>query len=104
MERRERWLEELIEATQFMLWGSLQQVYRRCGRPGCHCASGEKHGPAFYLSRSEEGRSRMIYVPDPLRADVERGVEAYRRYRELGKHFAAANERVLGLGKKRGRR
>ncbi len=104
MERRERWLEELIEATQFMLWGSLQQVYRRCGRPNCHCATGEKHGPAFYLSRSEAGRSRMIYVPDPWRADVERGVAAYRRYRELGKHLAAANERGLGLGRKRGRR
>lgn len=104
MGRREDWLAELVEAAEHMLWGSLQEVYRRCGRPGCHCATGEKHGPAFYLSRSEQGRSRLIYVPDALHDDVERGVEAYRRYRELGKRLAEANERALGLGKKRGRR
>ena len=103
MTRRERWLEELVKITQRMLWGSLASVYRRCGHPSCHCATGEKHGPVFYLSRREEGRTRMVYVPTELRDEAETGVEAFRRYRELGIALAEANGRALGLGRKRRR-
>jgi hypothetical protein len=97
-------IEEIVAATAKMLWGSLGAVYRRCGRKGCHCATGEKHGPVFYLTRSEAGRTRNIYVPPELREEVEAGVAAYRRYRELGQEIAETNARRLGLGKKRGRR
>jgi hypothetical protein len=36
-----------------------------------------------------------------LREEVEAGVAAYRRYRELGREIAEANARRVGLGKKR---
>lgn len=94
-------IEEIITASEKMLWGSLGAVYRRCGSKGCHCATGDKHGPVFYLTRNENGRTRNIYVPPELRAEVEAGVAAYRRYRELGQEIAEANARRLGLGKKR---
>jgi len=104
MAGRER-LEEIMAATTKMLWGSLGAVYRRCGRKGCHCATGEKHGPVFYLTRSEAGHTRNIYVPSELREEVAAGVAAYRRYRELGQEIAESNARRLGLGKKKtGRR
>jgi hypothetical protein len=93
-------IEEIIAATGKMLWGSLGAVYRRCGNKGCHCATGDKHGPVFYLTRNEDGCTRNIYVPSELRAEVEAGVAAYRRYRELGQEIAEANARRLGLGKK----
>ncbi|MGH2829872.1 MAG: DUF6788 family protein [Candidatus Binatia bacterium] len=95
----------IVEAVGKMLWGSIGEVYRRCGRPNCRCAQGEKHGPVYYLQRSEGGRTRNIYIPEDLREQVERGVAAYRRYRELGQEIAEQNARGLGLGKKRrGRR
>jgi len=98
-------IEQIIVATAKMLWGSLGAVYRRCGRKGCHCAPGETHGPVFYLTRSEAGRTRNIYVTPELREEGEAGVAAYRRYRELGQEIAEANARRVGLGKKRsGRR
>ncbi len=97
-------IDEIIGVSAKMLWGSLGAVYRRCGRKGCHCATGQKHGPVFYLTRSEGGRTRNIYVRPELREEVEAGVAAYRRYRELGRKIAEANARLLGLGKKRGGR
>jgi hypothetical protein len=103
MAARDR-VEEIMATTGKMLWGSLGAVYRRCGNKGCHCATGEKHGPVFYLTRNEDGRTRNIYIPAELRAEVEAGVAAYRRYRELGQEIAEANARALGLGKKQGRR
>lgn len=95
---------ELAALSGKMLWGSLGAVYRRCGRANCHCAKGEKHGPVFYLTRNEGGRTRNIYVPPELHDEVAEGVNAYRRYRELGQQIAEANARDLGLGKKRRRR
>ena len=95
-----QWLRELGELTEHMLWGSFQPVFRRCGHPGCHCASGEKHGPIFYLCRREEGRTRNIFVPTELHEDVQAGVAAFRRYRELGLEIAEANLRTLGLERK----
>ena len=97
-------IDEIIAAADKMLWGSLGEVYRRCGSKGCHCAMGKKHGPVFYLTRSENGRTRNIYVRPELHEDVEAGVAAYRRYRELGQELAEANAQRLGLGKKRGQR
>src|SRR5215475_3819417 len=101
MTRRERWLHEIAELSGRMLWGSVAAVYRRCGRPTCHCAAGEKHGPAFYLSRNEGGRTRNIFVPDDFREQVEDGAAAYRRYRELGQEIAEENLRSLGLAEKK---
>lgn len=97
-------IDELAGLSDKMLWGSLGAVYRRCGRANCHCAKGEKHGPVFYLTRNEGGRTRNIYVPPELHAEVAAGVTAYRRYRELGQQIAEANARRLGVGKKRRRR
>ena len=97
-------IDELAALSEKMLWGSLGEVYRRCGRANCHCAKGEKHGPVFYLTRNQGGRTRNIYVPPELHAQVGAGVSAYRRYRELGQQIAEANARQLGLGKKRRRR
>jgi len=94
----------VVVATEKMLWGSLGVVYRRCGKPTCHCATGEKHGPVFYLTRGERGHTRNIYVPAELLDEVEAGVAAYRRYRELGQKIAEANAQRLGLEKKKRRR
>src|SRR5260370_29728390 len=96
-------IEQIIVATAKMLWGSLGAVYRRCGRKGCHCATGEKHGPVFYLTRSEAGRTRNIYVPPELREEVEAGGGAYRRYPRLGQQLAPPHPRRVGRGGKRAR-
>lgn len=85
-----------------MLWGSLVAVYRRCGKPTCHCATGEKHGPAWYLSQHEQGRTRMRFVPTEHLAAAQRGVAAFHRYRELGHRLAGENlERLLGPQRRR---
>jgi hypothetical protein len=94
-------IDELAALSKKMLWGSLGTVYRRCGRANCHCATAEKHGPVFYLTRNQGGRTRNIYVPPELHDEVVAGVNAYRRYRELGQQIAEANACQLGLGKKR---
>ena len=58
--------------------GSLVMRTTRCGRPGCKCAKGEKHGPYLYVSVFRGGRTRSVYVPQRLEGEVRRWVESAR--------------------------
>ena len=58
-----------------LMKGSLVERWTRCGRPGCGCAEGRKHGPYLYLSVFREGRTRSVYVPQRLEGAVRRWVE-----------------------------
>jgi hypothetical protein len=44
----------LLRALSFppdALHASFLERFLTCGRPNCHCRTGDKHGPFFYLSR-----------------------------------------------------
>lgn len=40
--------------------GSLVQIAKHCGRPGCHCQNGQKH-VGWYLTRSVAGKTQTTY-------------------------------------------
>jgi hypothetical protein len=61
--------------------GSLQAEWRRCGKPGCHCASGTLHGPYWYRRWRESGRQRRQYVPRDQVNAVRVAIEQRRRLR-----------------------
>lgn len=67
--------------------GAFVTVLRKCGKPNCHCASGEGH-PAKYLSVKEGGRTRMIYVPDHLDVGVASESRRYRDFRRARAELA----------------
>ena len=57
-------LENKALRSRAMVRGSLLELMRKCGKPGCKCQRGELHGPNFYLSLPKPGkRSRMLPVP-----------------------------------------
>lgn len=76
---RDRW-ENWAMRVGPILEGSLVEQYTVCGKPGCKCSRGEKHGPYWYLSQKVEGRTKMRYVP---KAEVRKVRVLVRRYREL---------------------
>src|SRR5260370_40924208 len=48
-----------------ILFGSLVEQTRRCGKTGCRCADGMPHGPYSYLT-TRLGRRGMRYGPAAL--------------------------------------
>jgi hypothetical protein len=40
----------------------VQRKMIRCGRRGCHCRTGARHGPYWYAYWQENGRQRTRYV------------------------------------------
>lgn len=72
----------LLSAEPFIR-GSVGRRFSVCGKPGCRCVAGAKHGPFWYLSRSEGGRNRTKYLSEEKAQTVATYVEAYRRWRQL---------------------
>jgi hypothetical protein len=104
-QRRRQQVAALVRLTESMLRGTLTPLYRRCGTATCYCATGEqKHGPIYSLNWSEDGQPHRCYVPPELVEQVQQGVEAYRRYREIGQQLAAENAEALKLSPNRRRR
>jgi uncharacterized protein DUF6788 len=69
-----------------VLAGSLVKQYVNCGKSGCRCQRGQKHGPLFYLYWKEQGRSRSLYVPRDKVVEMRRQIQNYRRVqKELAK-------------------
>jgi hypothetical protein len=61
-----------------LLAGSLVKQYVVCGKPGCRCQRGQKHGPLYYLYWKEQGRSRSLYVPRTRVTEMRRQIQDYR--------------------------
>ena len=62
-----------------VLKASLIKRFTVCGRPGCRCQQGHKHGPYLYASLFDGKQSRQIYVPQAMEAEVRRWATNYHR-------------------------
>ena len=78
-----------------ILKGSLIERFTVCGRPGCRCLQGERHGPYLYASVFDGKQSRQVYVPQTLAAEVRRWAANYRRLSTIiAKLCALSVERI----------
>src|SRR5881409_1100338 len=109
---REALLRRLSRLARRSLFGTLSESYRTCGRPGCRCQQGEKHGPHLYVSfRGSHGTTTGYYVPQALAAATRAGVAAWRELEGLLRELAERNREQLwaanaarGLARKARRR
>jgi hypothetical protein len=75
-------LARLLGRRGNIMKGSLAMRATRCGRPGCKCAQGQKHGPYLYVSVFRGGRTRSVYVPQHLQGQVRQWVENARQLQD----------------------
>jgi len=105
MERLEREKKSLLREIQrcsgLMLQGSLVALYRKCGKKGCRCERGERHGPAYCLSYKEGGVTQMVYIPVSRLEEVKRAMRAFSRYWELGVKLSRFNLEEMGLRRRK---
>lgn len=99
--RQKQELLKQIQGCSDMLQGSLVTLYRRCGKKGCGCERGKKHGPAYYLSYKEGGKTQMVYIPASRLREVKEAMAAFSRYWELGVRLSRLNLELMGLGRRR---
>ena len=77
--------------------GTLSAVFRKCGKPNCHCArpGDPGHGPQFNLTRWAGGRTVTAHPrPGPELEKAEREAAEWERFRSLTAQIEQVNEAI----------
>jgi hypothetical protein len=82
LDSRRRGLLERVLRPGPMVVGSLYQMKRKCGKPGCKCTRGQPHA-SWYLSRAKQGRTKLHYIGKIVPDRLAKRVRRYRRHQKL---------------------
>ena len=75
-----------------MIRGAIVKLKGKCGKPNCACnLEPAKEHIRYYLSYSEAGKTRMIYIPKKQLPEVEDGIRAWKTFKETSKKLAKFN-------------
>jgi hypothetical protein len=88
--RRSRLVRSVPDLAGFVA-GSLVEQHRKCGKEGCRCTQGERHGPYVYLSVA----GRLVYVPAGLAEALHERLEVSARLQALLEQISAINLELL---------
>lgn len=82
--------------SENLLPGSLALTHRHCGKPTCHCATGEGH-PMWSLTFMVNGKKRVERIPESWVRRLRPLVKGGRAYKEAVTELMAANAQLLAL-------
>lgn len=85
-----------------MIRGSLVKQKAACGKPNCICARDpDRRHIRYFLSYSEKGKTRMVYIAKRKVPELIKALEAWRAFKEKSKELASANLREFLREKRR---
>jgi hypothetical protein len=76
--------------------GTVYAQRRKCGKPTCHCATGEPH-TSMTLSRSEDGRTRLMTIRPGHLKELQLLTERYQRLRRARARLGQIYKKMLSL-------
>jgi hypothetical protein len=89
-------VEDLLRRRE-QLGGSLFVRYGVCGKEGCVCRTGQKHGPYYVLSTRSGGRGGFAYLEAGQMGQARELVKAFREYRKGMRRLRRINEQLVDL-------
>jgi hypothetical protein len=92
--RRQRAMKNLPPLEE-VLRGSVFVRSLRCGKPGCHCASGEGHRVAYLSVTHPGGRTEQISLPADLVPTAEQWLSNYKAWWRAIEEMSAINRDML---------
>jgi hypothetical protein len=93
----QRVLVEALLRRREQLAGSLFVRFGVCGKEGCACRTGRKHGPYYVLSTRSGGRGGFAYLDGARMGEARELVKAYRAYRADMRRLRAVGEQLVSL-------
>jgi hypothetical protein len=99
MRSKDKLIDELTQAAQCMVQGSLSEITRQCGDPSCACFHdpARRHGPHLYLKFNADAKTYSVYVPPEQGEAIKRAHGAWLRFQGVSVEIAAGNRgRFLG--------
>ena len=83
-----------IPPIEEILRGSIVVVKRYCGKANCRCLKGHKH-LSMYISQSNKGESRLIYIPQRSENEVRRLIRNYRALKSVMEEISRINMQLV---------
>jgi hypothetical protein len=95
--REQRALVEDLLRRRAQLAGSLFVRFGVCGKEGCVCRTGQKHGPYYVLSTRSAGKGGFAYLEASKMSEARELVRAYREYRAGMRRLRRVGEQLVAL-------
>jgi hypothetical protein len=94
---------DVPELTE-VLRGTLGERFVCCGKPGCHCREGLKHGPVYFLSVSQgRGHTLQVTLSREAYEIAQQYVANYARLGEILEEVSRLNRELLRVTQQRKR-
>lgn len=89
-------VDELLR-QRAQLRGSLFARWAVCGKEGCACREGRKHGPYYVLSTRSAGKGGFAYLEDTQAAEARELVKRHRAFKTGMRQLKRVNEQLVAL-------
>lgn len=93
LEKRRKAAKEMPRVEEIMR-GSIVMVKRYCGKASCRCLKGHKHR-SLYISQSNKGESRLIYIPQRSEKEVRRLIRNYQALKGVMEGISRINMQLV---------
>jgi len=94
--KRDQFVRALTRLAPTIIQGSLVSLKGSCGKPSCACArNSDRQHVRHYLSWTEAGRTRMLYLPAVQLEGFRRGTQAWSQFRQRAQELARLNAQIL---------
>jgi hypothetical protein len=90
-------MKQLVEpffSDRPVIKGTVYELRRRCGKPGCKCAQGQLHA-RMVVSASEKGRTRLRVIPRGFLVETQQKVGRYQELRRIRARMVANHLQML---------
>lgn len=86
--------EERLLRSAALLKGSFFEQYRKCGKTGCRCERGKRHGPYPYLVVGKGAKRKLTYVAAKDYAGIKMRSENSKEFAALLAKRSKLNEKI----------
>jgi uncharacterized protein DUF6788 len=95
-QRRQRLLRQLSLPPD-LIRGSVVERFNTCGKPNCACATGQKHGPFYYLTQClAVGKVNKFLLKTPAAQTAARaGTAAFNEFYDRMEELSQVNAELL---------
>ncbi len=95
--REQRALVSDLLRRREQLAGSLFVRFGVCGKQGCACRTGQKHGPYYVISTRSGGQGGFAYLDASRLGEARALVRSFREYRAGMRRLRALGEQIVVL-------
>jgi len=88
-----------VQAISYLKKGSLTKCYQTCGTAGCRCHKDKKyrHGPYWWWSSKEDGKTKSILVPEGMIGEVRSYIDNYKLLKTKVKMLEEISEKIIKI-------